>query len=46
MAELLVAAFAEAGGKLASRAELADALRKRDIDYDATVLTRMTDMLL
>lgn len=46
MAELLVAAFAEAGGEGATRAALTSALRKRDADYDETALTQMTESFL
>lgn len=46
MAELLVAAFAEAGGKAATRAALAYALRRHDVGYDETALTQMIEAFL
>ena len=46
MAHLLVSAFAKAGGASANRADLADALRKHNAEYDDTELNRMTDVFL
>lgn len=46
MAEFLVASFGAVGGHAASRAEIVDALRRLDQDYDEKELKKMTDAFL